>query len=61
LLSDVELIRHIKNKKTLPIIQIEKSLKIPRKKIDRGRKYIIAVLIICTGDYEFIKDYINWG
>jgi hypothetical protein len=19
------------------------------------------VLIICTGDYDFIKDYINWG
>ncbi len=61
LLSDIELVSQIKIKKTLPIIQIEKSLKIPRKKIDRGRKYIIAVLIICTGDYEFIKDYINWG
>lgn len=61
LLSDIELVRQIKIKKTLPIIQIEKSLNIPRKKIDRGRKYIIAVLIICTGDYEFIKDYINWG
>lgn len=61
LLSDIELVSQIKIKKTLPIIQIEKSLRIPRKKIDRGRKYIIAVLIICTGDYEFIKDYINWG
>jgi len=60
LLSDVDLLSHIKTKKTLPTIQIEKNLKIPRKKIDRGRKYIIVVLIICTGDYEFIKDYINW-
>lgn len=61
LLSDEDIVSQIKTKKTLPIIQIEKTLKIPRKKIDRGRKYIIAVLIICTGDYEFIKDYIRWG
>lgn len=61
LISDQDLLRQIRNKKTLPIIEIEKTLKIPRKKIDRGRKYILAVLIICTGDYEFIKDYISWG
>ena len=60
LLSDPDLINQIKNKKTLPIAYIEKCLKIPRKKIDRGRKYILAALIICTGDYEFIKDYISW-
>lgn len=61
ILSQQDLVAQIKLKKTLPIIEIEKSLKIPRKKIDRGRKYILAVFIICTGDYEFIKDYINWG
>ncbi|OPZ88966.1 MAG: RNA polymerase sigma factor SigI [Firmicutes bacterium ADurb.Bin419] len=61
LLSQQDLTRQLKIKKTLPIIEIEKTLKIPRKKIDRGRKYILAVFIICTGDYEFIKDYISWG
>lgn len=61
LLSSDDIIKQIKNKKTLPIIEIEKTLKIPRKKIDRGRKYIIAAIIISTGDYEFIKEYISWG
>jgi RNA polymerase sigma factor len=61
LLSNDDIIKQIKNKKTLPIIEIEKTLKIPRKKIDRGRKYIIAAIIISTGDYEFIKEYISWG
>lgn len=61
LLSNEDIIKQIKNKKTLPIIEIEKTLKIPRKKIDRGRKYIIAAIIISTGDYEFIKEYISWG
>lgn len=61
LLSNEDIIKQIKTKKTLPIIEIEKALNIPRKKIDRGRKYIIAAIIISTGDYEFIKEYISWG
>lgn len=61
ILSQQDLVKQLKIKKTLPIIEIEKTLKIPRKKIDRGRKYILAVFIICTGDYEFINDYISWG
>ncbi|AEV70568.1 RNA polymerase sigma factor SigI [Acetivibrio clariflavus] len=60
LLSDPELLSQIKEKKALPVTQIEKCLKIPRKKIDRGRKYILAAIVICTGDYEFIRDYISW-
>jgi len=60
LLSSPDLLDYIRTKKALPITQIEKRLKIPRKKIDRGRKYILAAIIICTGDYEFIRDYISW-
>lgn len=61
ILSRHEMVKQIKQKKYIPIAEIEKSLKIPRKKIERGRKYIIAVLIILTGDYEYIRDYVNWG
>lgn len=61
LLSRGDIVKQIKQKKYLPIAEIEENLKIPRKTIERARKYIIAVLIICTGDYEFIKDYVNWG
>ncbi|NLD46756.1 MAG: RNA polymerase sigma factor SigI [Clostridiaceae bacterium] len=61
IMSREDIIRHIMQKKSLPVSDIEKSLRIPRKKIERGRKYIIAVLIICSGEYEHIKDYINWG
>jgi len=60
LLSEPDLLSQIKEKKALPVAQIEKRLKIPRKKIDRGRKYILAAIVICTGDYEFIRDYISW-
>jgi RNA polymerase sigma factor len=61
ILSREDIVKYIKQKKILPIAEIEKNLNIPRKTIERGRKYILAVLIICTGDYDFIKDYINWG
>lgn len=58
-LSRSELVGQIKSKKYLPVAEIENNLKIPRKKIERARKYIIAVIIIMTGDYQYIKSYIN--
>lgn len=61
ILRNDELLNIIKMKKYLPIAEIETALKVPRKKIERSRKYIIAAIIIMTGDYEYIKDYISWG
>ena len=60
LISSPELIKTIKQKKYLPIIEIESNLNIPRKSIERVRKYLIAVIIVLTGDYQYIKDYVNW-
>lgn len=59
--SQPELVRLIRTKRYLPIAEIEKFTRIHRKKIERGRKYIIAVILITTGDYHYIRDYINWG
>ena len=59
LLSQPDLVKLIKEKKYLPIAEIEKNLHIPRKNIERSRKYIIALVIISTGDYQYIKEYIQ--
>ncbi len=59
ILSKPDIIKFIKQKKYIPFIEIEEALKIPRKKMERLRKYIIAVIIIATGDYMYIKDYIR--
>jgi RNA polymerase sigma factor len=59
ILSSPQMVSAIKQKKYLPVLEIEKTLKIPRKNIERARKYIIAVILIKTGDYEYIKDYIK--
>jgi RNA polymerase sigma factor len=54
------MINTIKEKRYLPVSLIEKSLGISRKKIERMRKYIIAALIVTTGDYRYIKEYITF-
>lgn len=50
----------IKKKKYLPIEKITAALKIPRKRIERGRNYIVAAVLILSGDYHFINEYIKW-
>jgi len=60
LVSKPELVSLIRQKKYLPVMEIEKNLGIPRKNIERARKYIIAAVIIKTGDYQYIKDYVDW-
>ncbi len=61
LLSRPDLIQRIKEKKYLPVAEIVNALKLPRKIVERSRKYIIAVVIIASGDYQYIRDYVNIG
>jgi RNA polymerase sigma factor len=60
LLQNKELILTIKNKKYLPIAEIEKITKVPRKTIERARNYIIAVVLIRDGDYQYINSFVSW-
>lgn len=59
LLSRPDLIRLIKEKKYLPVAEVVNALKVPRKIVERSRKYIIAVIIIASGDYQYIRDYVK--
>lgn len=47
-------------KRYLPVAKICEQLKVNRKKVERGRNYIIAGVLIMIGDYEFIRDFIDW-
>ncbi len=42
----------------LPIKNIEINLKIPRKLLNRHRKYIITVVEILSGDYVYLREYV---
>ncbi len=46
-------------KKLLPLSRIENTLGIKRKRFERHRKYIIAALIIKTGNYPYLQEYVN--
>ena len=45
--------------KNLPLKIIEKNAGIPRKILERHRKYIIAGVEIITGDYPYLAEYMR--
>ncbi len=59
IISQPDMMQRVMMKKYLPITQLEKLSGIPRKTIERFRKYIIAVVVIITGDYTYIRDYVK--
>jgi len=56
-----ELVKRLKTKKYLPVAEIEEGTKLPRKTIERSRNYVVAAVIILTGDYYCIREFIDWG
>lgn len=59
ILSEPQLIIELKKSYTLPIKSILKNVDVNRKTIERHRKYIIAGLIVLTGDYSYIAEYFS--
>lgn len=60
LIKNPILISEIKIKKQLPLNIIEKNTKIPRKLLERHRKYIIAAVEIMTGDFPNLAGYLGY-
>ncbi|NRD78656.1 RNA polymerase sigma factor SigI [Bacillus sp. BRMEA1] len=54
-----ELIDNMFEKKRLPIKELEKMVNVSRKTIERNRKYIIAIALILTSDYIYLKEYLK--
>lgn len=55
-----EWIDKMRKSKQLPIKEIENAGNIPRKILERHRKYIIAATEIITGDYPFLAEYLQF-
>lgn len=60
IINDKEILDSIINKKVFPIKEIVKMSGMHRKKIERARKYIIAIAIIFAGEYKYIQSFIDW-
>lgn len=58
--KDHDLYTKLSSNKTLSIEQIISEFNINRKKVERGRIYIIALVIIIKSDFTYIKDYLEW-
>ncbi len=54
------LLNEMKKTKNLPIKAIEKNLYIPRKVLERHRKYIIAGAEIISGNYPILSEYLKF-
>ena len=61
IIDSPDLVERIKTKMYLPVAEIEEGTKLPRKTIERARNYVIAAVIILTGDYYCIREFIDWG
>jgi RNA polymerase sigma factor len=59
IVGNEELKNLLYEKKRLPIKQLEESAKVSRKTIERNRKYIIAIVLILSGDFLYMKDYLK--
>ncbi|MDN3014989.1 RNA polymerase sigma factor SigI [Paenibacillus sp. BSR1-1] len=59
LIENQELKDLLFEKKRLPIKQLEKMVNVSRKTIERNRKYIIAIALILSSDYVYLKDYLK--
>jgi RNA polymerase sigma factor len=59
LVDNKELKNFLFEKKRLPIKELEKMVDVSRKTIERNRKYIIAIALILSSDYLYMKDYLK--
>jgi RNA polymerase sigma factor len=58
LASDEHLMGILRAKKMLPIKELLEQHDVSRKTLERNRKYLIAVALIYSGTYPYLRDYL---
>ncbi len=49
----------LRKKKLLPVREITERVRVPRKQLDRHRRYLVAAALILDGDYPGISEYVS--
>lgn len=57
--SDPQLRGFVYRKKALPLKDLEELVAVSRKTLERQRKYIIAIVVLLCGDYQYLQDYVR--
>jgi len=60
-IANADIMQTIRLKKYFPIKSISEITGLPQKKLERARIYVLTALIIKTGDYDLLSDYIKIG
>jgi RNA polymerase sigma factor len=60
MLNSPLLMGEMRGTKQLPLKIIEKNAKVPRKILERHRKYIIAAIEILSGEYPNLAEYLRY-
>lgn len=50
---------HLRQRKELPLKELEREANVSRKTLERQRKFIIAITLILMEDLHYLKDYLN--
>ncbi|MEG0770218.1 MAG: RNA polymerase subunit sigma [Ruthenibacterium sp.] len=59
MLNSSVLMGELRHSRQLPLKTIEKNTRLPRKILERHRKYIIAVVELLSGEYPHLADYLQ--
>ena len=60
-LQNLDILQTIQIKRYFPIKAIAEISKLPQKKLERARTFILASLIIKMGDYELLAEFVGEG
>lgn len=53
------LLEFLLEKKSLPLKKIEEKVEVSRKTLERQRKYIIALVLVLQGNFDYLQSYIK--
>lgn len=59
MVKEPDLMKQLNETKKMPISQILERITIDKKRLERGRKYIIALVVLLESDLELIKQYLE--
>ncbi|SER83480.1 RNA polymerase sigma factor [Gracilibacillus ureilyticus] len=57
--NDPDLREYVIQKKRVPIKNLLKLVPVSKKTLERNRKYILTIFIILTGDYTYLREYLE--
>lgn len=58
--ANPHLLSQLREQGMLPVKILQENTGVPRKTLERHRKYLIAAAEIITGEYPYLSEYIPW-